>query len=120
MLTLTIVLIVIACVFLTLIILIQNPKGGGIAANFMAPSQIMGVKRSSDVVEKGTWVLAIIIISLSLLSNFFRPTTTEEVSTDSRLKENIENVAVPTPPQQQTPMQEGSQQQEQQQDNQPK
>src|ERR1043166_8535446 len=99
MLTITLLLIVIACLLLILIVLIQNPKGGGIAANFTAPSQIMGVKRSTDVVEKATWILAIAIISLSLLSNFFRPTGEAENSFESRTKGgNIENVNVQAPP----------------------
>ncbi|MEI6507012.1 MAG: preprotein translocase subunit SecG [Bacteroidota bacterium] len=93
------ILIIIACVFLTLVVLIQNPKGGGIAANFIAPQQIMGAKRSTDVVEKATWILAVILISFSLLSNFFRPTGESETATpESRLKENIENTATPAAP----------------------
>ncbi len=100
MLTFILVLIILACIMLTLLVLIQNPKGG-IAANFIAPSQIMGVKRSTDVVEKATWVLAIGLISLSLLSNFFRPdsASTESVN-ESRIKDNIEQTTVPAAPQQ--------------------
>lgn len=94
------ILTIIACILLTLVVLIQNPKGGGIAANFVAPQQIMGAKRSTDVVEKATWVLAIVLISFSLLSNFFRPTSEGDSTTpESRLKENIENAA-PLPQQQ--------------------
>ncbi len=102
------ILVIIACVLLTLVVLIQNPKGGGIAANFIAPQQIMGAKRSTDVVEKATWVLAIILISFSLLSNFFRPTgETETVTKESRIKENTENAQAPAQPQQ--PAQQGAQ-----------
>ncbi len=105
------ILTIIACVFLTLVVLIQNPKGGGIAANFIAPQQIMGAKRSTDVVEKATWILAVILISFSLASNFFRPTGESESSTpESRIKENVENTAAPAapvaPPQQQAPAQQ--------------
>lgn len=97
MLTFILILIVVACLLLTLLVLIQNPKGG-IAANFIAPNQIMGVKRSTDVVEKATWVMAIALISLSLISNFFRPTmTTTEGLNDSRIKDNIESQSVPAP-----------------------
>lgn len=102
------ILTIIACIFLTLVVLIQNPKGGGIAANFVAPQQIMGAKRSTDVVEKATWVLAIILISFSLASNFFRPTGESETATpESRLKNNIENSTVPPAANEQpTPMQQ--------------
>lgn len=94
------IIILIACLLLVLIVLIQNPKGGGIAANFVAPNQIMGVKRSTDVVEKATWILAATLIVLSLASNFFRPTpdTTETGAPQSRLKENIENTEMPAAP----------------------
>lgn len=96
------IVILIACLLLVLIVLIQNPKGGGIAANFVAPNQIMGVKRSTDVVEKATWILAATLIVLSLASNFFRPTldTTETGAPQSRVKENIENTEMPAAPQQ--------------------
>ncbi|MDP1726227.1 MAG: preprotein translocase subunit SecG [Bacteroidota bacterium] len=98
MLTFILIIIIVVCLFLTLLVLIQNPKGG-IAANFIAPSQIMGVKRSTDVVEKATWVLAIALISLSLLSNFFRPDATNQESTNSsRIEESIQGVTVPAPP----------------------
>lgn len=85
---------------MVLIVLIQNPKGGGIAANFTAPNQIMGAKRSTDIVEKATWVLAATLIILSLASNFFRPTlgTTDAGAPQSRLKENIDATEVPAAP----------------------
>lgn len=71
------ILIIIVCVLLTLVVLIQNPKGGGIAANFTSPNQIMGANRSTDVVEKATWILAITLIVLSLASNFARPSAAD-------------------------------------------
>jgi len=104
MLTLVFILIILACVLLTLVVLIQNPKGGGIAANFVAPTQIMGAKRSTDVVEKATWVLALALIVLTLGSNFFRPSSEEASTQDSRLKDAIETTTVhaaPAPQQQQ-------------------
>ncbi|MCG9881311.1 MAG: preprotein translocase subunit SecG, partial [Bacteroidia bacterium] len=99
MLTVVLILIVVACLLLTLLVLIQNPKGG-IAANFVAPSQIVGVKRSTDLVEKATWVMAIALVSLSLLSNFFRPAagTGTDVATESRIKNSIEEQTVPAAP----------------------
>jgi preprotein translocase subunit SecG len=98
MLTLVFILIIVACVLLTLVVLIQNPKGGGIAANFVAPTQIMGAKRSTDVVEKATWVLALALIVLTLGSNFFRPSSEEASTQDSRLKDAIETTTVPAAP----------------------
>lgn len=99
------ILIIVACILLTLIVLIQNPKGGGIAANFVAPNQIMGVKRSTDVVEKATWILAATLIILALGSNFARPTSgdADAAVKESRLKDNIENAALPPTPPAQNP-----------------
>ena len=97
------ILIIIACILLVLIVLIQNPKGGGIASNFTAPNQIMGARRSTDVVEKTTWILAIVLISFSLLSNFFRPLGQSEESgvRDSRIKGQVEEAPMPQQQQQQ-------------------
>ena len=70
-------LIVVACVFLGLIILVQNPKGGGLAGNVGGFSnQLMGVKQTTDVLEKGTWVLAIVVGLLCLFSSVFVPKAT--------------------------------------------
>ncbi len=99
MLTFISVLIIIACVLLTLIVLIQNPKGGGIAANFIAPNQIMGVKRSTDVVEKATWILAGVLIVLSLSTNFFRGTGSGEAEgPQSEILNNFDASDVPATP----------------------
>lgn len=61
------------CVLLGLIILIQNPKGGGLSSGFSGSNNIMGVQRTGDFLEKGTWVLAITLMVLALLINFTIP-----------------------------------------------
>ena len=72
MTTLFIILIIIACVVLSLIILVQNPKGGGLAGNIAGFSnQFMGVKQTTDVLEKGTWIFAGVIGVLCLVSTLF-------------------------------------------------
>ncbi|MDL2297436.1 preprotein translocase subunit SecG [Bacteroidales bacterium OttesenSCG-928-C03] len=70
MTTLIIVLIVIACAILALFVLIQNSKGGGLASNFASQNQIMGVKRTTETLEKGTWGLAALIMVLCLVFAF--------------------------------------------------
>ena len=62
------VLIILVCVFLALIVLIQNPKGGGLDSSFQSVNQIGGVKRTGDFLEKSTWTLAIGLFVLCLVS----------------------------------------------------
>jgi preprotein translocase subunit SecG len=67
-----IVLIILASVVLGLIVLIQNPKGGGLAGNIAGFSnQFMGVKQTNDVLERGTWIFAAIIAVLCLTASIF-------------------------------------------------
>lgn len=67
-----IILIILACVVLSLIVLVQNPKGGGLAGNIAGFSnQFMGVKQTTDVLEKGTWIFAGVIAVLCLASTLF-------------------------------------------------
>jgi len=72
MTTLFVILIILASVILGFIVLIQNPKGGGLAGDFGGvSSQFMGVKQTNDILERGTWIFAALIGVLSLLSTFF-------------------------------------------------
>jgi preprotein translocase subunit SecG len=67
-----VILIILASFILGLFVLIQNPKGGGLSGNIAGFStQFMGVKQTTDVLEKGTWVFAAVIAALCLLSTFF-------------------------------------------------
>jgi len=72
MITIITLLILLACVALGFFILIQNPKGGGLTGSFGSiSSQVMGVKQSSDVMEKGTWGLIGAIGFLCIISVMF-------------------------------------------------
>lgn len=62
------ILILLVCVLLALIVLIQNPKGGGLDSSFSSANQIGGVQRTADFLEKGTWGLAIVLFVLCLAS----------------------------------------------------
>ena len=74
MMILFLILIILACAAIAFFILIQNPKGGGLAGNIAGfNSQFMGVKQTTDVLEKGTWVLAAVIALLCLFSAVFIP-----------------------------------------------
>ena len=71
--TVLVVLSIIICILLGLIILVQNPKGGGLTSGFSGSNNIMGVQRTGDFLEKGTWALAIILLVLSLVINVTLP-----------------------------------------------
>lgn len=72
MTTLFVILIVLAAVALGFIVLIQNPKGGGLNSSVGGVSnQLMGVKQTTDVLEKGTWIFASTIAILAITSTLF-------------------------------------------------
>lgn len=73
--TLLIILIILASILLSFLVLIQNPKGGGLAAGFAGGSNLMGVKRTGDILEKGTWGLVIAIMVFSLVLNIMGPSS---------------------------------------------
>lgn len=62
------IIIIILAVLLALVVLAQNPKGGGLAAGFTGASQIGGVQRTADFMEKATWSLAGALMVLCLVS----------------------------------------------------
>lgn len=86
MFTFIITLIVIAALLLVLVVLAQNSKGGGLSSQFGGggTSQVMGVKRTGDLLEKMTWGLAIALIVLSLSTHIF-------------LQQNIDNPGMSSP-----------------------
>jgi preprotein translocase subunit SecG len=72
MIILFLILIVVAAAALGFMVLVQNPKGGGLSGNVGGFSnQLMGVKQTTDVLEKGTWLFAGIIAVLAVFSTLF-------------------------------------------------
>ena len=94
------VLVIIACVLQVLIVLVQNSKGGGLAANFTSAGQSMGIRKTADFLEKSTWTLAAAILILCVVATASIPRGT--VSSHSRIEEQIKNTvdpnAIPTLP----------------------
>lgn len=91
------VLIIITCVLLALVVLVQNSKGGGLASNFSNNNQYLGVRKTTDFLEKSTWTLAIALLVLTLFSVFAIPRNTNSAGQiDTQLREQIEN-AQPIP-----------------------
>lgn len=103
MFTLLTILIIVACLLLIFVVLIQNPKGGGVASNFSSSNQIMGVKRTSEAVEKATWILAVAVMVFALATNFFIPSISSDTDTPSKslIQEKIDNAQAPAQQQQQ-------------------
>ena len=73
MYTLIIAFIILLSILLILVVIAQNPKGGGLSSQFggSGVSQVMGVKKTGDILEKLTWGFAIGIFLLALSSNLF-------------------------------------------------
>lgn len=89
MTTLFFILIVICAFVLGFIILVQNPKGGGLAGNIAGISnQFMGVKQTNDVLERGTWIFSAAIALLCLFSTFFMSTSKNEDSILNKINTN--------------------------------
>jgi preprotein translocase subunit SecG len=102
MYTFIIVLLIIVSILLGLIVLVQNSKGGGLAAGLSASNQIMGVRKTTDFLEKLTWGLAIGLFALAIMANFVTPTASTNAAGASMIQEQIDNTAAPV--QQQAPV----------------
>ena len=85
----TIVIILIVAILLILVVLAQNPKGGGLSSQFggSGSTQLMGVKKTGDLLEKLTWGFAIALLMLSISANF----TTPQETTGGLSSPNIDN-----------------------------
>lgn len=98
MLLVFLILIIVAAVILGLLVLVQNPKGGGLSGSFGGFSnQFMGVKQTTDVLEKGTWLFAGIVGILCLLSPVFLPKGTTSTMIDKAPINAPKRNAEPTP-----------------------
>lgn len=67
------ILIFIVCILLVLLVLVQNSKGGGLTSSFSSSNQVMGVRKTTDFLEKATWYLIGLLFVLSVLSSAFIP-----------------------------------------------
>lgn len=91
MATLLSILIFLAAILLILVVLIQNPKGGGLASEFSSANQIGGVQETADFLEKATWTLAVGIMVLTLMrAGFVSSGSAEEEQEGDPLEEVID------------------------------
>lgn len=96
MVTFLVILLIIFCVALGLFVLIQNPKGGGLATGG-AGSNMFGVQRTGDVLEKGTWVLLTLIVVASLAITTIGKSSGTTAGVKSKIDAEVEKQATPTP-----------------------
>ena len=97
MYTLIVILILIVSVLLALIVLVQNSKGGGLVSNFGGANQMMGVRQTTDFLEKATWSLAATLVALCLLSSITLPKNSKEGTPKSEVSSQIETVLPSAP-----------------------
>ena len=92
------VLVLVASVLITLIVLLQNGKGGGLASNFVAGNQTFGVRQTTDILEKITWGLVAFIFIVSIATSFSTGSNVKATEFSSKVEtEAVEEVAFPTP-----------------------
>ena len=88
-----VVFMVLAAILMCFVVLVQNSKGGGLSSSFASSNQIMGVRKTTDFIEKLTWGLAIFMVVISIATSYVIPTTTEgsSVIMDQAVKEQKTN-----------------------------
>lgn len=100
------ILIILCAIILAFLVLVQNPKGGGLQGNVAGfGNQFMGVKQTTDVLEKGTWIFSGLIALLCLTSTFFFSTPDPNANLNRNLPATTQpatqqktNPTVPTSP----------------------
>jgi preprotein translocase subunit SecG len=88
------ILIVIVAIILVLIVIIQNSKGGGLAAGFASSNQVMGVRKTTDFLEKTTWYLAGTMVALCIVYSLI---PSRKITLDSGIKDVIQNTQMQEP-----------------------
>ena len=109
--SLFVVLIVIAAVLMIAIVLIQESKGGGLSSQFSSSNSIMGVRKTTDFVERATWTLAALLVVLSVATVYVKPDASSASTVVTDMKVNMPELptqqkgAAPAAPAQQAPAQ---------------
>ena len=84
------VLILIVSFLMMLVVLVQNSKGGGLASNFSSHNQILGVRKTTDFLEKTTWTLAVLLVAFCLASSVAIPKGGSQEVRGSKVIENVQ------------------------------
>ena len=92
------VFILIVSALMMLVVLVQNSKGGGLVSNLSSSNQILGVRKTTDFLEKTTWTLAIVLVVLCLFSSLSIPKSGvgTGVSVDTEMRQQIEKTVAPS------------------------
>jgi len=84
------VFILIISALMMLVVLVQNSKGGGLVSNLSSSNQILGVRKTTDFLEKATWTLAIVLVGLCLFSSSFSNSSKTETTIESAVSKTYE------------------------------
>ena len=92
------VFILIVSFLMMLVVLVPNSKGGGLVSNLSSSNQILGVRKTTDFLEKATWTLAIVLVLLCLVSSFSIPKNGVSTGTqvDTEMRQQLEKTMAPT------------------------
>ena len=93
--TIVSVLIILASIFLIIFVLVQNSKGGGLAANFASGNQSFGVRQTADFLERATWTLITAVFILCIVATASIPSTSVNASR-SALQQKLQVMPDPT------------------------
>lgn len=96
--TVVTIILIIVSILLVLFVLVQNSKGGGLVSSLAGAGQVVGVRKSADVLEKGTWTLAVALMLLSFVAVAVLPNH-DQAQPQSRIQEQVmrtQSGAVPT------------------------
>ncbi len=92
MYTFFIILIVILAILLTGLVLVQNSKGGGLASSFSSGNQVLGVRKTTDFLEKATWSLVAVMALLCILTVGFHSGKVASENQDAIINQQVENM----------------------------
>jgi preprotein translocase subunit SecG len=90
------ILVFLAAILLILIVLVQNSKGGGLSSGFSASNQVMGVRKTTDFLEKATWSLAAFICVFSVVASSLVKNNVV-VDKQSAIKEEVQSAVTVDP-----------------------
>lgn len=91
-----VVLAVIVAVLLAAIVLIQESKGGGLASSVAGANSVLGVRKTTDFVEKATWTLAGLLVFFAVASSFF---VNKNTNTADEIVNKMQTPTAPAAPQ---------------------